>query len=98
MAFLDPAEQEDGRLLLRLRGKFDSDSAWALLRRVSSVQERAFVLDFTAVDPIEDSSMIVLADLLRRYRGRVSLNGLRDHHLRLLAYLGVWEDGNLPAP
>jgi len=91
MVTLEQGLRDDGRLLLRLKGRFDSLSAWSLVRRVDAAGARGIVIDFTSVEGIEDASLSVLAELLQRYGGRVDLVGLRDHHLRLLSYLGVPE-------
>lgn len=97
MVTLEQGLRDDGRLLLRLKGRFDSLSAWTLVRRLDAAVARGIVLDFTNVEGIEDASLHVLAELLKRYGGRVGLVGLRDHHLRLLGYLGVTQD-EPPAP
>lgn len=92
MVTLEQGLRDDGRLLLRLKGRFDSLSAWSLVRRVDAAGARGIVIDFTSLEGIEDASLSVLAELLQRYRGRVDLVGLREHHLRLLSYLGVPAD------
>jgi anti-anti-sigma regulatory factor len=89
MVTLETNRRDDGRLLLRLKGRFDPPSALQLIRRLESVGARRLIIDFSGCDSIEDASMSIVADLVRRHSGRVDLTGLRGHHVRLLAYLGA---------
>jgi anti-anti-sigma regulatory factor len=89
MVTLEQERRVDGRLLLRLKGRFDASAAGSLSRRLDAAAAWSVVIDFAAVEAIEDASMNALAEALRRHAGHVALSGLRDHHLRLLGYLGV---------
>jgi hypothetical protein len=46
-------------------------------------------VDLTRVREFHDFGVTVLAQALQRRRGKVSVRGLRQHHLRLLRYLGI---------
>ena len=85
-----PREQErreEGRLLLRLKGRFDREAARELVRRLEAAGPRPMLLDFTGVERVEDASLSLLAESLRGRGAAVSLSGLSGHHRRLLAYL-----------
>ena len=80
--------EEGGRCVLRLSGDLDVPASRALAQKLTGEPARSLLLDFFAVGSIDDRGLADLAEALRT-RPLVSLCGLRDHQLRLLAYLGV---------
>src|SRR5229473_3234952 len=84
-------ETTEGRVLLRLTGRFDPASALLLEREL--VKESAsdeVVLDFGSVDDLGDASLAVLSHVLRCATARsLRVCGLRRHHERLLHYFGI---------
>lgn len=95
-------EMMDGRVLLRLTGRFDPASALLLERElVKEDKTDEVVLDFASVDELGDASVAVLSHVLRSTHARsLRVRGLRRHHERLLKYFGVEldEHGNVRGP
>ena len=95
-------ELMDGRVLLRLTGRFDPASALLLERElVKEEKTDEVVLDFASVDDLGDASVAVLSHVLRSAHARsLRVRGLRRHHERLLRYFGVEldEHGNMRGP
>ena len=89
MGMLDEHGREEGRLLLRLKGRFDRAAAAALVRRLERAGPRPVLLDFAGAERVEDSSLFVLAEALRGRGALVALSGLSGHALRVLEYLGA---------
>ena len=84
-------ETTDGRVLLRITGRFDPASALLLERELvkEDVTEEV-VLDFASVDELGDASVAVLSHVLRSAHSRsLRVCGLRRHHERLLRYFGI---------
>ena len=84
-------ESTDGRVLLRIEGRFDPASALLLERElVKETENGEVVLDFASVDELGDASLAVLSHVLRSAHARsLRVCGLRRHHERLLRYFGV---------
>ena len=83
-------EMLDGRVLLRLTGRFDPASALLLERElVKEEKTDEVVLDFASVDELGDASVAVLSHVLRTQARTLRVRGLRRHHERLLRYFGV---------
>jgi anti-anti-sigma regulatory factor len=84
-------ETTDGRVLLRITGRFDPASALILERElVKEEQSDEVVLDFASVDELGDASVAVLSHVLRSAHSRsLRVRGLRRHHERLLRYFGI---------
>ena len=84
-------EATDGRVLLRITGRFDPASALLLERELVKEDEtEEVVLDFGSVDELGDASVAVLSHVLRSAHSRsLRVRGLRRHHERLLRYFGV---------
>ena len=81
--------QQDGqRCVLRLEGSFDGAACRELFEKLAEERGEELLLDFSAAGNIDDRGLGKLADALRERPG-VHLVGLREHQLRLLAYLGV---------
>ena len=84
-------EMTDGRVLLRITGRFDPASALLLERELVKEDEtEEVVLDFASVDELGDASVAVLSHVLRSAHSRsLRVCGLRRHHERLLRYFGI---------
>lgn len=84
-------ETTDGRVLLRITGRFDPASALLLERELVKEDEtEEVVLDFGSVDELGDASVAVLSHVLRSAHSRsLRVRGLRRHHERLLRYFGI---------
>jgi anti-anti-sigma regulatory factor len=84
-------EMTDGRVLLRITGKFDPASALLLERELVKEEDSdEVVLDFASVDELGDASVAVLSHVLRSAHSRsLRVCGLRRHHERLLRYFGI---------
>ena len=95
-------ETTDGRVLLRITGRFDPASALLLERElVKEEKTEEVVLDFASVDELGDASVAVLSHVLRSAHSRsLRVCGLRRHHERLLRYFGIEldEHGNVRGP
>jgi len=84
-------ETTEGRVLLRLTGRFDPASALLLERELVKEEDSdEVVLDFGSVDDLGDASVAVLSHVLRSAHSRsLRVRGLRRHHERLLRYFGI---------
>jgi len=80
-------EQEEG--VFRVEGVLDLQAARELVARVAASGESELHVDLTRVREFHDFGVTVLAQALQRRPGKVSVRGLRQHHLRLLRYLGI---------
>src|SRR5712692_9150544 len=83
-------EMTDGRVLLRITGRFDPASALLLERELVKEEDSdEVVLDFASVDELGDASLAVLSHVLRSAHSRsLRVRGLRRHE-RLLRYFGI---------
>jgi ABC-type transporter Mla MlaB component len=77
-----------GPKVLRLEGVFDVAAAQRLARELSSAGEGPIEIDLTRVREFDDCGVALLARELVRH-GKTTVSGLRQHHLRLLRYLGI---------
>jgi hypothetical protein len=82
------AKEERDANVLRVEGVLDLEAARALAARIRSA-DGALRVDLTRVSVFHDFGVTVVAQALQRRRGRASVRGLRQHHLRLLRYLGI---------
>ncbi|GAO04237.1 STAS domain-containing protein [Anaeromyxobacter sp. PSR-1] len=82
----DPVEPDT----IRKDGVFDVSAAQDVAQRLAATPAGAEVrVDLTHVREFHDFGVAVLARALAGCPGRVSVRGLRQHHRRLLRYLGV---------
>lgn len=80
------------RFSIECEGVFDLQAALGLEQTLGLVAEGGQVeVDLSRVREFHDAGLAVLARTIQRANGSVQLDvrGLRDRHLRLLAYLGV---------
>ena len=84
------ADIEFGTLEISMDGVFDVDAAQRVMRALERAPtERDVRVDLTHVREFHDFAVAVLAQALAKRRENVSVRGLRQHHMRLLGYLGL---------
>ena len=80
---------DGGRIVIRLSGRFDRDSAIELGERLEGERGAELVLDFSLVREFADLGVATLAHGLAGGERRLRLLGLRHHQLRIFRYFGV---------
>jgi anti-anti-sigma regulatory factor len=76
-------------LVIVLDGVFDASAAHRLARTLAETGVRGEIqIDLTHVREFHDFGVTVLAEELAARGTRVAVRGLRQHHVRLLRYLG----------
>ena len=83
----DAAPSADRRVI-RVDGVFDVAAAQRLARELAEAGEAEVRIDLTRVREFHDFGVALLARALAG-RPEVTVAGLRQHHLRLLRYLGI---------
>ena len=82
--------QSHGATVIRMDGVFDVPAAQRLARALAQTDEDEQVsIDLTHVREFHDYGVTVLAQALASRGTRIAVNGLRQHHLRLLRYFGI---------
>ncbi len=74
--------------VIRMDGVFDVPAAQHLARELARAGEGEVRIDLTQVREFHDFGVALLARELAVH-GKASVSGLRQHHLRLLRYLGI---------
>jgi len=83
-------EDENSPRLIRIEGTFDLPAARRVAEAVVAARPgETLELDLTRVRDFHDFGVAVLAQALASGRAHVSVRGLRQHHVRLLRYLGI---------
>ena len=82
-----PAADEAPKVI-RMQGVFDVPAAERLARELAEAGPRSVRVDRTQVREFHDFGVALLARELAVH-GHASVRGLRQHHLRLLRYLGI---------
>ncbi len=82
-------ETEGGRIVIRVSGVFDSDSANELRDRLAGEPGGDVVLDFSHVREFADLGVAALAHGLAGLERPLRLRGLRKHQLRIFRYFGL---------
>jgi hypothetical protein len=82
------AQLERAALTIRMSGVFDVPAARRLADSLAEAGGRAVHVDLTQVREFHDFGVALLARALAGRAG-TSVAGLREHHVRLLAYLGI---------
>jgi len=77
-----------GSRVFRLDGVFDVPAAQRLAHEIADAGDRPVQVDLTRVREFHDLGVALLARSLAG-RADVAVSGLRQHHLRLLRYLGI---------
>ncbi len=81
---------EEGRRVLQVRGTFDGEAAYELLRELRRDPEQEVVIDLGDVGGFDEVGVAALARLVERGGGwRVALRGLSLRQLRILRHLGA---------
>ena len=75
-------------MVIRLDGVFDVPAAQRLAHVIADSGDRRVEVDLTRVREFHDFGVALLARSLAG-RPEVTVSGLRQHHLRLLRYLGI---------
>ncbi|HET8733053.1 MAG TPA: STAS domain-containing protein [Anaeromyxobacteraceae bacterium] len=92
-------EKRQETQVIRPDGMFDLAAAQDVARRLAGVPSGALVrVDLTRVRDLDDLGVALLARALAESPGRVAVQGLRQHHRRLLRYLGIEAAEADPAP
>jgi hypothetical protein len=82
--------QTNGATVIRMDGVFDVPAAQRLARALAQTDANEQVrIDLTHVREFHDYGVTVLAQALASRGARIAVNGLRQHHLRLLRYFGI---------
>ncbi len=82
--------QTHGATVIRMDGVFDVPAAQRLARAIAQTGADDEVrIDLTQVREFHDYGVTVLAQALASRGTRIAVNGLRQHHLRLLRYFGI---------
>jgi hypothetical protein len=85
--------QADATRLLRVDGVFDVAAAERVARALAEEPADAPVeVDLTHVRELHDFGVAFLAQALADRPCAVRIHGLRQHHVRLLRYLGIEAD------
>lgn len=83
--FVDTAA---GVTVLRTDGVFDVPAARRLAGSLASAGSAEVRVDLTGVREFHDSGIALLARAIAERRAPTAVQGLQEHHLRLLRYLG----------
>jgi anti-anti-sigma regulatory factor len=79
-----------GAMVIRMDGVFDVPAAQRLAQTLAQTDVREQVrIDLTQVREFHDYGVTVLAQALAARGSRIAVRGLRQHHVRLLRYLGI---------
>ncbi|HET7824137.1 MAG TPA: STAS domain-containing protein [Anaeromyxobacter sp.] len=76
------------RKVIRVDGVFDVSAAQRLARELADAGDAEVRIDLTRVREFHDFGIALLARELSG-RVRITVSGLRRHHIRLLRYLGI---------
>lgn len=80
--------------VIRQDGVFDVAAAQEVARRLAAARAGAEIrIDLTQVREFHDFGVALLAQALAACQAHVAVQGLRQHHLRLLRYLGIAATG-----
>jgi hypothetical protein len=82
------AELEREALTIRMSGVFDVPAARRFADALGEARGRAVHVDLTQIREFHDLAVALLARALAGRAG-TTVAGLREHHVRLLAYLGI---------
>lgn len=76
--------------VIRRDGVFDVAAAQEVARRLAAARAGTEIrVDLTQVREFHDFGVALLAQALAASKAHVAVRGLRQHHLRLLRYLGI---------
>ncbi len=89
---MDGAYAESEPLVIRIQGVLDLPAAQRLLEVLADAGDAEVRVDLTQVREFHDFGVVLLAKALDG-RDNTSVVGLRQHHVRLLRYLGIEAEG-----
>lgn len=75
-------------LVIRMEGVLDVDAAERIVETIADAGGGEVRIDLTKVREFHDSGVVVLVRALDGHE-RATVVGLRQHHVRLLRYLGI---------
>ncbi len=75
-------------MVIRMEGVFDVPAAQQVATAIAGAGDEEIRIDLTRVREFHDFGVALLARSLAG-RAQISVHGLRQHHLRLLRYLGI---------
>lgn len=85
--------------VIRLEGAFDGPAArWIGAQLARADGGKRFEIDLSQVREFHDFAIAVLGHALTSTRARVSVRGLRQHHVVMLRYIGVEAEPQGAAP
>lgn len=82
------ARSAPGTVVIRMDGVFDVPAAQRVAETIEGAGEGEVRIDLRHVREFHDFGVALLARSLAG-RSRISVVGLRQHHVRLLRYLGI---------
>jgi len=81
--------EERDRTVMRIEGVFDVAAAKQVASRLDEAGYAQVRIDMTRVREFHDFGVALLAQTISGRRAPTSVLGLKEHHLRLLRYLGI---------
>ena len=81
--------EERDHTVMRLEGVFDVAAAKQVASRLDEAGFAQVRIDMTRVREFHDFGVALLAQTIATRRAPTAVLGLREHHLRLLRYLGI---------
>jgi anti-anti-sigma regulatory factor len=82
-------ESGSDAFVIQMDGVFDASKAKDLAQTLADRPEAEVYIDLTRVREFDDFGVTVLGRAMAAAPARVSVRGLRQHHVRLLRYLGI---------
>lgn len=82
-------DMAEAKTVIRMDGIFDVPAAQKLARELEDMSFAEVSIDLTRVREFHDFGVALLAKSLAGRRAPTAVLGLREHHLRLLRYLGI---------
>jgi anti-anti-sigma regulatory factor len=83
----NPVKRE--KTVMRLEGVFDVVAARQVAARLDEAGYAEVRIDMTRVREFHDFGVALLAQAISGRRAPTAVLGLKEHHLRLLRYLGI---------
>jgi regulator of nucleoside diphosphate kinase len=84
-----PGSRRPREDVLRVEGAFDLGAARRVLAVVAAERDLSITVDLERAREIHDDAVALLAAATEPSAGRVVVRGLREHHRRVLRYLGI---------
>jgi hypothetical protein len=85
-------------LVLAVDGRFDLPAVWRMCQQIArAAPTHRLVVDFSKAAAVLDDALATFMDRAPRLRSHLRLRGLSRHQHRLLAYLGVGLNDEVPS-